>query len=193
VVNQVGLDSIPKWTGEGLIPPIDDRNPTGRNRSPYRVGLKEFIARFATTSPRMKILDGYLRLRKLLHEHGFCSGFQWVNGSFVENAEAVRGRPPMDIDVVSFLAEPALTTNLTVEDALDADMVKNSFFVDHYMVELNLPSRLLVREAAYWFGVWSHRRTTNQWKGFLQIDLEADEDEEASRLLQRLRNSGGET
>ena len=54
----------------------------------------------------MAILDGFLRFRELLTQAGFVSGFQWVDGSFLENVEMLENRPPNDLDVVTFYIPP---------------------------------------------------------------------------------------
>jgi hypothetical protein len=79
--------SIPSWGAQGLIPPIDVMNPTSANRSPYRASLTDFVLRFSTTPERRGILDGLLRYRSALHGVGLTTGFQWVNGSFLEHIE----------------------------------------------------------------------------------------------------------
>jgi hypothetical protein len=40
----------------------------------------------------------------------------------------------------------------------------------------------LVADVRYWFGVFSHRREDQLWKGLIQLPLASD-DGEASRLL----------
>ena len=79
-------------------------------------------------------------------------------------------RQPRDIDVVTFLHTPEnfapVDTDLNV---FDNSFAKSQYQVDAYVVELDeLSSTQLVKQSAYWYSVWSHRR--NQvWKGFLQI------------------------
>lgn len=55
--------------------------------------------------------------------------------------------------------------------------------VDAYIVELDqvTPCELTFL-AAYWYSMWSHRRT-QAWKGFLQIELAPTEDAEALAWL----------
>lgn len=38
--------AIPPWSGQGVIPPINESHPTSAERSPYEVLLSEFIHRF---------------------------------------------------------------------------------------------------------------------------------------------------
>jgi hypothetical protein len=38
---------------------------------------------------------------------GLDNGFQWIDGSFVEDVEKSRGRAPGDVDIVTFAHRPA--------------------------------------------------------------------------------------
>jgi len=51
------------------------------------------------------------------------------------------------------------------------------------------PERL-VAHSAYWYSVWSHRRS-QLWKGFVQVDLADTEDAAASATIASLANQGG--
>ncbi|MHC8285792.1 DUF6932 family protein [Pseudomonas sp. XS1P51] len=93
---------IPEWNPEGLLPPINEQNPAGMDRSPYEVDLLAFVERFATSLDRCVILEGYLSHRSELHKIGMAEGFQWLNGSFTEHIELTDQRAPRDIDVVTF-------------------------------------------------------------------------------------------
>ena len=172
--------AIPAWTAVGLLPPIDDADPTGAQRSPYRVSLRDLAMRLATTPERRAILLGLLRYRAALHRLGLAVGFQWLDGSFVEDVETIEGRAPRDIDVVTFLRSPQPLTFAGPDyRALDHHVAKTEFRVDSYLVELDLlPADHLVQQAAYWSSVWSHRRD-HTWKGFLQLELAPTEDADA--------------
>ena len=98
--------SIPAWNEMGLLPPIDPELPTSPQRSPYSVTLLDVVMRFSTSAERRKVLRGFLDYRAGLHKMGFCNGFQWLDGSFLEDVEILERRPPKDIDVVSFLRAP---------------------------------------------------------------------------------------
>src|SRR5262245_49215124 len=74
--------------------------------SPYRCTVAEVCDRFAISPARKRILDGLLKLRAELFALGI-EGFQWLDGSFVEDIEAQEGRDPGDMDVVTFVANPA--------------------------------------------------------------------------------------
>ena len=163
---------IPHWNAQGVIPPINELNPTAVERSPYRVSLADFVNRFALTPARNEIVRGFLEYRLALHHAGFVSGFQWLDGSFLEHTERLEGRDPKDIDVVTFLHTPSnWVMNEDTLKLFDHDEVKHRFKVDAYYVEPDtLPPRELSTWSAYWYSLWSHRR--NQlWKGYVQIEL----------------------
>lgn len=183
--------TIPSWNALGLIPPINAESPTDSNRSPYTVSLKDLIIHFATSPERRDILQGFLNYRRALHEMGLDSGFQWLDGSFMENVEALENRPPNDMDVVSFLNIPKNFAPST-EDLLIFNPViaKERFKVDAYTVEMNLmPPEQVISRSAYWYSMWSHRRN-QAWKGFLKIDLNPSEDAEATAWLERTNLKG---
>jgi hypothetical protein len=116
-------------------------------------------------------------------------GFQWLDGSFLEDVETLEHRPPRDIDVVTFLHTPAnvepSTTDLAV---LNPAAAKQQFRVDAYLVELDeITPEHLVSQSTYWYSMWSHRRN-QAWKGYLQIDLAATDDEQAMLWLAQYDN-----
>lgn len=183
--------TIPDWNTNGLIPPINPVQPTGAERSPYLVSLLDVVMRFATSSERRKVLLGLLDFRAELHRIGLIEGFQWLDGSFMEQVELLERRPPNDIDVVTFVTIP---DNFVYTDEIlslfDHDELKKRFLVDSYVVELNLvPTEYLVKMSAYWYSMWSHRRN-QYWKGFLQIDLNPAHDAEARSYLVRVDTAG---
>lgn len=187
--------SIPDWTADGSLPPIDVLDPISAERSPYRVSLTDFVLRFATSSERGRLIDGLLKYRASLYMAGLASGFQWLDGSFAEDVEAMQNRAPNDVDVVTFFR---LTENLTQQQALqsnvdlfDHEKVKQTYHVDGYLVDLGLPSEQLVARSHYWYGVWSHRRGDLVWKGYIEIDLAPTDDQAASDLLKTCPGMGG--
>lgn len=123
------------------------------------------------------ILLGLLDFRAALHRLGVQEGFQWIDGSFLENIEQLEGRAPRDIDVVTFVPSMASIPENEQAAELDHATLKTRFHVDAYFVETDeLSAELLVGISAYWYSVWSHRRT-NLWKGYLQISLDPAEDQ----------------
>ena len=184
--------AIPAWNSLGLLPPIDSDLPTSPARSPYPVSLKDVVLRFSTSAARRRVLSGFLRYRAELHRLGLIEGFQWIDGSFLEDVEIIEQRMPRDIDVVSFVHTPA-DFHLSDDDMqlFDQAVAKSQFNVDAYLVEFErITPRELTFWAAYWYSLWSHRRT-QVWKGFLQIELAPSEDAEALALLAQLDGAIG--
>jgi hypothetical protein len=152
--------------------------------------------RFATSPERIRILAGLLDYRAALHTLGLTSGFQWLDGSFLEEIETLENRPPRDIDVVTFYHRP---DGISQQDLFrknpqlfDLSQVKSNFCVDGYLQEFkgSMPD-MLVERTTYWYSMWSHRRD-QLWKGFLQIDLASREDITARANLNASTATGGQ-
>ena len=101
--------TIPDWDWNGLIPPIRPGTPEEEEtapftRSPYEAELEQLVDRFLVSPERAMLIGGFLDYRAALHQIGITKGFQWVNGSFVEEVEDWEENPhaPNDIDVVTF-------------------------------------------------------------------------------------------
>ena len=123
---------------------------------------------FAFSRERAEVLRGLLDYRGALHRAGITSGFQWINGSFVEDIETLEGKAPNDIDVLTFCAMPG---DADYRSLFDSTITSRQFRVDAYFLPLNAsltPPR--VRAISYWYSMWAHRRD-GRWKGFLEIDL----------------------
>jgi hypothetical protein len=122
---------IPEWTSLGVLPPI---SATAFERSPYRTSLTDLILRYATSVARNGILQGLLSFREALHAVGLSSGFQWVDGSFVENIELIENRDPHDVDVVTFFHMPDEQTQEALY-SLASDLFKPSSTKATYHVD----------------------------------------------------------
>ncbi len=190
--------AIPAWNAEGVIPPINELNPTATERSPYAVSLTDFVLHFGQSVERRVVLDGFLRYRAALHGVGLVQGFQWLDGSFLEHIEIIEARAPNDIDVVTFFDLPAgksqrdlllqqPTLFPTTRAALRA--LKDAYRVDAYLEHLGKPPPRLVTQASYWYSLWAHRRN-NAWKGFVQIDLAPTDDAAAALTLATMDQPG---
>jgi hypothetical protein len=147
--------------------------------------------RFATTAERRALLDGFLRFRELLAQAGFTRGFQWHDGSFLENVEAEESRAPRDLDIVTFYIPPDPNFNGRIAAAFpilaDPSRVKRDYGLDHYFLDAAKDPMLTVEGTRYWAGLFSHRRD-GTWKGMLRIDLSTPaEDTEARAYLNGLR------
>lgn len=179
--------TIPAWTAQGVLPPIDSEAPVSSNRSPYHVSLIDFVLHFGRTEPRRIIVSGLLDFRAALHAAGLVDGFQWIDGSFLENIEVVEERDPHDIDLVTFFHSPVGEDQESLLRAsprlFDPEATKKDYRVDAYFVELNTTApESLVAQSAYWNSLWSHRRN-GQWKGYLRVDLGPADDQAARANL----------
>ena len=190
--------AIPPWNSIGVIPPVSAPSPTGAERSPYDVSLSELVLRFGTSPERRRILDGFLRYRGRLHAAGLRTGFQWLDGSFLENIELIESRSPNDLDVVTFfslapgdtqLAAQARAPDAFPRNSHERAVFKAAFFVDPYLVDLRKPPVRLVQSSTYWYSLWSHRRDAS-WKGYLQVVLDPAEDARAAIHLGRSSSIG---
>ncbi|MDG4560911.1 MAG: hypothetical protein P9E88_06425 [Candidatus Competibacter sp.] len=194
------LVPIPAWNAQGVIPPINALNPTSVERSPYTVSLIDFVDQFSTSPERRNVLQGFLRYRLALHSAGLTQGFQWLNGSFLEDVETLEGRAPRDLDVVTFYRLPAgqsqqdvqlLAPHLFPINRTAQEQLKANFHVDAYLVHLGMIPERLVERSTYWYSLWSHRR--NQlWKGYVQINLAPTEDAAAWAAMAGLGNPGAQ-
>lgn len=187
------LEVVPPWTADGVLPPVNASRPTDVERSPYPVSLTAYVRRFGSTPERQAILGGLLRYRAALHEAGLNAGFQWLDGSFVENIELIEQRAPNDVDVVTFYRRPAGVSQKQLADKVGSlfrnRFTKATYHVDGYVVDLETKPESLTKWSAYWYSMWSHRRNII-WKGFVQVDLAPAEDATAATALVALATNG---
>ena len=187
---------VPDWNDSGLLPPFLDNPASPRDRSPYRVSLGETMIRFGRANAgRRALMSGLLDFRAALHGAGLTRGFQWIDGSFVEDVESSRGRAPWDIDVVTFFYIPEGHTRESLArdfpNIFTATAAKSAFRVDAYFVGLNQTSaERIVDRVVYWYGLWGHTRG-RLWKGFVEVDLDPGEDGAVRAALERMNGEDG--
>ena len=184
------ISPIPDWDASGILPASHEGDPS----SPYVASLFDVVARFGDTAARRRLLMGLLDFRVELHNAGLDQGFQWIDGSFVENIEGIEDRPPRDIDVVTFMRIPNQYTPEGLVQAFprlfNHQGVKESYAIDSYFVPLNQVSpETIVSRSVYWNNLWSHNRD-NVRKGYLQVDLARCEDTAARIQLGQLDSAG---
>lgn len=175
---------IPDFNHSYVLPPYLGDSPTqAAQSSPYETTPLELVQRLGHTTTRRRLLSGLLRYRKDLRALGFSEGFQWLDGSFVEDVESGQARPPGDIDVVTFATTPGGMLPSTVgalpqthAHLFDPAKAKAQYGCDAYLVRLDGSPDRLVRRTAYYFGLFSHRRSDNVWKGMLAMPLRADDE-----------------
>lgn len=165
-----------------MLPPVrPGAGGDSAERAPYRVSLQQLVARFAISPTRAAILQGFLDYRSALHAAGIIVGFQWVDGSFVENIEELERRQPNDVDVMTFCAVPEGShVNLFDKSATETERMLH---IDAYLYRIDLPlTPDRVQLIAYWYSIFAHRRD-GSWKGFIEVDLSPFEDPVARLAL----------
>lgn len=177
---------IPDFAPNGALPPFIDGNPTDpAKRSPFKVDIFQLVDRFCTTRRRAELLMGLNAYRKHLFQGGFISGYQWIDGSFVEDVEENRGRPPSDIDIVTLFNRPV---RYQVDPALwpkeyssflhikffETRNMKPVYNCDTFSVDLEAGQESLVRDTMYWGGLFTDIRGSTEKKGIVSIPLATD-------------------
>lgn len=176
---------IPLSTIDGILPPFVGALGPGDAPSamtPYPATAHEVAVRFGGTERRREILHGWLGYRAALRAAGLVSGFQWLDGSFVED------KVPNDIDVVTFTYSPAAMQDPAQRATwaaahgflLDRTTAKQRFKVDAFTIDLGGNPETLVDAARYYGALFSHRRGDNLWKGMLSVRLEDAADDRAA-------------
>lgn len=176
---------IPSFTIDGILPPyVGPNGPGGASEdlSPYVVTAVEVAATLGRTNERREILRKWLQHRAALRAIGFDRGFQWLDGSFVEQKE------PRDLDVVTFVNRPpGIQDATTLFGLMRANLnlfgrtqVKAAFSLDFFAVDLDGSPEALVNLTRYWLGLFSHRRGDDLWKGMLQVRMEDEDDDTAA-------------
>jgi len=191
---------IPAFNIDDVLPPFTGSSPalSPLDMSPYTATVAEVVNRYATSPERRLILAGWLEHRVAVRSIGITHGFQWLDGSFVENKES---RPPDlspghpgDIDVMMFMRRPANFRNkadfqklLAANRALfDRRSVKSRYHVDIFTVDMGRATDYVLRWARYYLMLFSHRRLDQVWKGLLEVRQEDDGDD--APLLARLQS-----
>ncbi|MGO4134784.1 hypothetical protein ACEQ6A_09505 [Rhizobium brockwellii] len=183
---------IPSWNLAGLIPPIRAGElGNGLDRSPYNATFSEVVIHFGTSPDRIAILTGLLNYRQELYDVGINEGFQWLDGSFMEDVETLKGRSRNDVDVVTFFRLPKDQTQESLlqraPHLFDVEHTKQQYRVDGYpMVLGHSLEDWHVRQISYWYSMWSHTRERS-WKGFVRVDLDLHEDGIGRQLLEAMQ------
>ena len=172
---------IPRMNTSMVLPPFVGEDPGVRaSMSPYPATMLEVVERFATSRARIAILRGLLSYRGALLRAGLVDGYQWIDGSFVEDIESSSNRDPKDVDIVTFASSPADLADRknwlrAHEGLLDPRRTKEDFLCDAYLIDLRNRSELIVDDTRYWFGLFSHQRDSNLWKGMLKVSMLSDD------------------
>lgn len=185
---------IPDYNISGVLPPFDPANYPKMldSVSPYRVSILEFVQKFSKTDDRKKILLGFLEYRANLRNLGIIEGFNWVDGSFLEDIEKTDKRSPRDLDLVTIFIRPNTLVDDTIwkdfsitnKDNLFGTEVKRKYSCDAYFIDLFNDTYYIIRQITYFYGLFSHQRDSMLWKGILEIAMN-DDDAKAKEFLMR--------
>lgn len=153
--------------------------------------MSELVASLGTSPARQNLLVGLLRYRALLGSLGYTHGVQFIDGSFVEDVETREGREPGDIDVFSFLMQPAqFVGNLALwqstgfpqwaAEVVNQALNKQRYRLDTYGMIVDQGGPLdMMNATIYWYSLFSHKKVAQDWKGFVRIALHPADDQAA--------------
>lgn len=175
--------AIPAFGPTHILPPFVGEWPAaGAGYAPYTTTISELAATLGFSPERRHILVGLLDVRAALCNLGIEIKFQWLNGSFCEHIEQSAGRPPGDIDVMTFFERPPNASgqdefsNLVSEnhDLFHNKACKEKYKCDHFLNDLSIGVNIW--NICYWHSLFTHRRD-GAWKGYLVVvgsDSEAE-------------------
>jgi hypothetical protein len=175
---------IPDFDYNLVLPPhLGD--PVERGQlSPYPCTTVDLCQRLGTTPERRVILGKFLDFRDRLRAEGLVNGFQWLDGSFLEDVEARENRPPKDLDVVTVYwgYDRAFQLNLLARfpEVAHPARAKANFALDHYPFDAGYSPEFTLDQTRYWILLFSHTRL-GVWKGMLKIELNTPAEDAAAR------------
>lgn len=177
--------AIPDFDHNLVLPPhLGD--PIDRAQlSPYPCTTADLCLRLGTTPERRRILEGFLDFRERLRSEGLTQGFQWLDGSFLEDVETRNGRPPQDLDTVTVFwgYDSAFLARLAgnFPEFGSPRLAKANFLLDHYPFDAGFNPALTLEQTRYWILLFSHNRM-GVWKGMLRVELDTPAEDAAARL-----------
>jgi hypothetical protein len=126
---------------------------------------------------------GFLAFRDRMTNLGIIDGFQWLDGSFMENIEVSENRPPNDLDLVTFYngaTSPAQATLIaSFPEFNNPTLSKRTYHLDHYPFDFCFNPEVTVEYTRYWIQLFTHNRN-GIWKGILRLPLNTANDDAAA-------------
>jgi hypothetical protein len=175
---------IPAFDHNLVLPPhLGD--PVNRGQlSPYPCTTLDLCQRLGINAERRAILGKFLDFRDRLRVEGLTNGFQWLDGSFMEDVEARENRSPRDLDVVTVYwgYDLAFQSQLVAQfpEFASPRLSKAAYSLDHYTFDAGYDPTLTLEQTRYWILLFSHNRQ-GVWKGMLKIDLNTPAEDAAAR------------
>lgn len=178
---------IPSFDHNLVIPPHLGNPALPNDVSPFKCTTVDLCNKFSTSPKRIEILKGFLSFRNKLNSFGLVNGFQWLDGSFLEDVETREQRPPNDLDLVTIYWGYDLNFQQNLmqnfPEFADSILSKQNYFLDHYPFDAFYSPVATVEQTKYWVQLFSHNRDS-VWKGMLQIELNTpNEDTQALQYL----------
>ncbi len=175
---------IPDFNHNLVIPPhLGDPVDCGQ-LSPYPCTTVDLCERLGTTPERRAILGKYLDFRDRLRGEGLTNGFQWLDGSFLENIEVLENRSPKDLDVVTVYwgYDRAFQANFAARfrEFSSPRLARAAFGLDHYNFDAGHNPQVTLEQTRYWILLFSHNRQ-GVWKGMLRIEIKTPAEDAAAR------------
>ena len=165
---------IPAFDHNLVLPPHAGNPSVPTDLSPYACTTVELCNQLGSTPERRTILKGFLSFRDRLRGHGLTNGYQWIDGSFIEDVEKRENRAPGDIDVVTVYWGYDMAFQEALFAALpefaDPPLAKLNFHVDHYLFDAGFRPDVTVEWTRYWMQFFCHNRQS-VWKGILRVSL----------------------
>lgn len=181
---------IPDFDHNLVLPPHAGDPTLPRHLSPYPCTTVELCQRFGNTPGRRGILTKFISFRERLRAAGLTNGFQWLDGSFLEDVETRDGRAPQDLDVVTVywgydipFQEKLMTS---FPEVANPSLAKTNYSLDHYPFDAGFSPTLTVEQSRYWILLFSHNRL-GVWKGMLKVELNTPAEDAAAQ--QELANT----
>jgi hypothetical protein len=172
---------IPDFDHNNVLPPHLGNPVLKSELSPYPCTILELCTKFSTSPERIEILKNFVQFRKKMTINGVLFGFQWLDGSFLENIEISQNRPPRDLDLVTFYGNisPTDQANISVSfpEFINPILSKTNFLLDHYPADITYNPIATVEITRYWLQLFSHNRNS-VWKGILQLPLNSEVDDQ---------------
>jgi len=88
---------IPDFDHNNVLPPHLSNPASRADLSPYPCTVEELCHKFSTSKRRIRILKNLIAFRERMTQFGIVNGFQWLDGSFLENVEVSQGREHQEI------------------------------------------------------------------------------------------------
>jgi len=158
--------------------------------SPYACTTVDLCQRLGMTPERRAILGKFLDFRDRLNNEGLTNGFQWLDGSFLEDVETRESRPPKDLDLVTVYwgYDRAFQTGLLsrFREFASPALSKAAYSLDHYNFDAGFHPTVTLEQTRYWILLFSHNRQA-VWKGILRIELNTPAEDAVAR--QELANA----